>query len=115
MTPIQIIEEIQNCKTALTQTNIRLKTLGINLAQAESTYRIAVARKEIHLRKVEKYPANLVYDIARGDEAVAKLSLNRDIAQIDYEVCREGLRNIRVELEALRSLLAWDRVELKNT
>lgn len=115
MTPIQIIEEIQSCKMALTQANTRLKTLGINLAKAENVYRIAVAKKEVQLRKIEKYPANLVHDIARGDIEVAKLRLDRDIAKIDYEACKEGLKNIRTELEALRSLLAWDRVEYKNT
>lgn len=115
MTPIEIMEELDNCKRAMTEANTRLKTLGVNLAKTESTYRIAVAKKEITLRKIDKYPANLTHDIARGDEVVARLRLNRDIAKIDYEVCKEGLRNIRSEVEVLRSLLTWERVELKNT
>lgn len=115
MTPGEIMQEIRNCQSAMTSAVTNLKTLGVIMARREHVYRIAVAKKEIQLRKIDKYPANLVYDIARGDEQVAKLRLDRDIAKIDFEVCKEGLRNIRAELEALRSLLAWDRVELKNT
>ncbi len=86
----------------------------INLANREYSYRVAVAKEEISLR-AQKLPGNLVYDIARGEERVAKLRLDRDISKIDAEVCKEGLKNVRSELEALRSLLTWQRVELQNS
>lgn len=115
MSPQQIMDRITQCQAALTKGNIELKTLGIKKAEAERNYRIAVAKKEVQLRKIDKYPANLVYDIARGDEIVSKLRLNRDISTIDYDVCKEALKNIRLELESYRSFLTWERVELKNT
>ena len=86
----------------------------INLANREYSNRVAVAKEEISLR-AQKLPGNLVYDIARGEERVAKLRLDRDISKIDAEVCKEGLKNVRSELEALRSLLTWQRVELQNS
>lgn len=86
----------------------------ITLANREYYYRISVAKEELSLR-AQKLPGNLVYDIARGTPEVAKLRLQRDIAKIDAEVCREALKNTRTELEALRSLLTWQRVELQNS
>lgn len=115
MTHIQIMEEINTCRHALVKTNTQLKTLGVKLAKAEHDYSIELAKKELKLRKYERYPGNLVADIAKGDEEVARLCLSRDIAKIDYEICREGLRNIRMELEALRSLLAWEKAEYLNS
>lgn len=109
------MDEISNCKLALTDANTRYKTLMIKYANREYEYRKEVANKEIELRKIERYPGNLCYDIARGDEKVAKLRLERDIAKIDAEVCKEGLKNVRSELEALRSLLAFERAEYLNS
>lgn len=109
------MDEINNCKLALTDANTRYKTLMIKYANREYEYRKEVAKREIELRQIDRYPGNLCYDIARGDEKVAKLRLERDIAKIDAEVCKEGLKNVRSELEALRSLLTWQRVELQNS
>lgn len=115
LTPIQLMEEINKCRQALTQCNTQLKTLGVILARKQHDYSIELAKKELRVRKIERYPGNLVADISKGDEQVARLGLERDIAKIDYEVCREGLRNIRLELDALRSLLAWEKAEYLNS
>ena len=80
---------------------------------AEREYRMALAKKEIELRgRGNNYPANLVYDIARGQEA--ELRYKRDIAEIEYEVCKDRLRNERAGIEALRSMLAFDRASYLN-
>lgn len=115
MTPGEIINKIQACQQALTAGNTNLKTLGVKKAQAEHDYKVALRKEILKLRMVDKQPATLVNDLARGSEEIAKLRLDRDIAETDYNVCLEAMRNLRLELEAYRSFLTWERVELKNT
>ncbi len=53
--------------------------------------------------------------MARGNEEVARLRLERDIAEVNYTVCRDSLRYNERELDILRSQLAWLKVEFKNS
>ncbi|WP_294172672.1 hypothetical protein [uncultured Clostridium sp.] len=108
---LQLLEKSKQTLDALT---VELRKRGYAKAMAERDYRKALARKEIELRgKGNNYPANLVYDIARGQES--ELRYKRDIAEIEYEVCRDRLRNERSSIEALRSLIAFDRVSYQNS
>lgn len=115
MTPIEIMNKIQLCQHALTVGNTELKTLGIKKAKAEHDYKIELRKEILRLRQLEKQPATLINDLAKGKEEVAKLRFERDIAETNYSVCLEAMRNLRLELEAYRSFLTWERVELKNT
>ncbi|MCR3760399.1 hypothetical protein KYB31_15585 [Clostridium felsineum] len=114
MTPGEIIEKIKAAQIALTKGNSEIKTLGIKKAEAERNYKIAL-NKKILLLKTEKYPATLIQDLSRGDEKVAQLRMNRDIAESAYYTAISASDNIRLEIETLRSMLTWLRVELKNT
>lgn len=105
---VKKIELLEQSKKTLDSLTIELRKRGYAKAIAERNYRIALAKKEVELReKGNSYPANLVYDIARGQEA--ELRYKRDIAQIEYEICKDRLRNERAQIESLRSLLAFDR------
>ncbi|WP_061317538.1 hypothetical protein [Clostridium botulinum] len=115
MTPVEIMKKIGVCQQALTRGNTELKTLGVKKARAEHDYKVALRKEILRLRQLEKQPATLINDLAKGKEEIAKLRLNRDIAETNYSVCIEAMRNLRLELEAYRSFLTWERVELKNT
>ena len=107
------LELLEKSKKTLDSLTIELRKRGYALAVAERDYRKALAVKELELRsKGNSVPANLAYDIARGQEA--ELRYNRDIAQIEYEICKDKLRNERSNIEALRSLIAFDRLAYKN-
>ena len=96
-------------ENGVTREDITFKDLA-----AVEIYRMALAKKEIELRgRGNNYPANLVYDIARGQEA--ELRYKRDIADIEYEICKDRLRNERSNIEAIRSLIAWDRANYLNS
>ncbi|URZ06459.1 hypothetical protein [Clostridium felsineum] len=114
MTPGEIIEKIKAAQIALTKGNSEIKTLGIKKAETERNYKIALNKKVLVL-KTEKYPATLIQDLSRGDEKVAQLRMNRDIAESAYYTAISASDNIRLEIETLRSMLTWLRVELKNT
>ncbi|MBE6067973.1 MAG: hypothetical protein E7211_09820 [Clostridium lundense] len=115
MGPQEIMNKIQACQQALTVGNMELKTLGVKKANAERKYRIELRKEILRLRQLEKQPATLINDLAKGKEEIAQLRLERDIGETNYSVCLEAMRNLRLELEAYRSFLTWERVELKNT
>lgn len=108
------MEKIEIAKLALTKGNIQLKTLGVKKTDAERNYKIEL-RKELLKLRLEKCPVAIIQDIAKGEEKISKLRLERDLAENDYAVCQEVMRNTRLELETLRSLLTWQRVELSNS
>lgn len=114
LNPPRIIEKIKLAKIALQRGNDNLKTLGLKKANAEKEYRVAL-RKELLQLKVDKYPMSIIQDLAKGEDKVSKLRLERDLAENSYAVCQESIRNTRLEIETLRSLLAWSKVELSNS
>lgn len=114
MSPGEIISKIEIAQIALTKGNTEIKTLGIKKAEAKRNYAIALNRKILQL-KAEKYPATLIQDMARGDEKVAALRLQKDITESDYFTAISAEDNLRLEIETLRSMLTWLRVEYKNS
>ncbi|WP_143314263.1 hypothetical protein [Clostridium sp. HBUAS56017] len=88
----------------------------IKLASAEREYRKALAKKQLEYRtKGRNEPAQLVLNYAKGDEKVAELRYARDIAKINVDVCKETLKNHRMQIEVLRSSLAYDRATYLNS
>lgn len=59
-------------------------------AQGEQAYRVELAKQELVLRE-QGYPATLIPDLARGDEKVAMLKLQRDIAEARKDLCAKAL------------------------
>ncbi|BFN03888.1 hypothetical protein [Clostridium tetani] len=114
MNPGEIMNKLNAAQLALQKGNVELKTLSINKARTEKDYRIALAKKMLILRNVEKYPSNMINDLAKGDEKVAQLRLQRDIAESSYYTAISSIDNLRLEIETLRSLLTWLRTEFKN-
>lgn len=114
MSPGEIISKIEVAQIALTKGNTEIKTLGIKKAEAKRNYAIALNKKILQL-KAEKYPATLIQDMARGDENVAENRLQKDIAESAYFTAISAEDNLRLEIETLRSMLTWLRVEYKNS
>jgi hypothetical protein len=114
MNPQEIMEKIELAKLALAKGNIQLKTLGVKKVNKERAYRIELKKELLKLR-VDKCPVAIIQDIAKGNDRISYLRLERDLAENSYTVCQEAMRNTRLELETLRSLLTWQRVELKNS
>ena len=70
-----------------------LKTLRINgtdYAEKEKLYRIAKAKKILEL-KSNGYPITIIPDLAKGDEEVADLDLQHNIAEVVYKANVEAL------------------------
>ena len=48
---------------------------------------------------------------ARGNEKIAQLRLNRDLAIIRYYLMKSSIEDIKFEIEVLMSMLIWLRLE----
>ncbi|HCL4464234.1 TPA: hypothetical protein PTV81_000730 [Clostridium botulinum] len=67
------------------------------------------------LRNIDKYPSNMINDLSKDNDKVEELRLQRDIKESSYYTAISAMDNLRLEIEILRSLLTWLRIELKNT
>jgi len=108
-----VMGSLNSCIHALNKGNAELKILGLKKAQAEKAYRVKRAEEILKL-KTEKHPATLIMEIVKGNEEVAELRLQRDIAESAYHNCISSIDNLRVEIDAIKSKLNWLRVQLEN-
>ena len=93
-----LITEIQRLREELNNTIISLQRAGYEKAKAEYTYRVALA-KELLILRDKGLPATLTNDVARGNENIAKLKFNRDVAETNYDATLEKLRATKIELD----------------
>ena len=105
---IKILEE---SKSLLDKVTTELKKRAYKKAETEREYRKALAIEEERLR-TEKMPVTLIYDISRG--RLSELRYQRDIASMKYDICKEYMRNIRINQESMRTLVSFDKEHLKG-
>lgn len=86
------------------------KTRGRAAAEAEQTYRVALAEKILLLRE-NGLPATLIGDVARGDKDVAQLKFERDCSQVVYENAQEAVNVYKKQIDVLREQIEreWSR------
>ena len=102
MNPEEIINKLEYKVNELTIRNAKLKKLGIIKDRLEATYRCELRKELLQL--------SLNNTNARGNEKIAQLRLNRDLAKIRYYLMKSSIENIKFEIEVLRSILIWLRV-----
>lgn len=95
-----LIQEMNKIRQELNAAINILKERGIAKANAESNYRVALA-KEILIQRDLKVPVTIISDICRGNKDIAKLKLERDIANTLYETAFEKIRISKMELQLL--------------
>lgn len=77
-----------------------LKERGQEKATAENKYRMELA-KEILIQRDNKIPVTIISDICRGNKDIAKLKLDRDIAEVMYESVYQRILATKLELNIL--------------
>lgn len=95
-----LIQEMNEIRQQLNKAINILKKRGQDKAKAEHDYRIALAQ-EILIQRDKGTPVTVIADICRGDKAIARLKLNRDIADVLYETAFEKIRTLKMELSIL--------------
>ena len=87
------------------------KSLIKRAAETEETYRIALASMILTL-KSQGHPATLILDLAKGDRNIAKLKLERDIAEGIADACRQSIFAIQASISGLQSLISTRKAEM---
>lgn len=103
-----LIVEIQRLRKELNLAIEVLKKRGQDRAEKERNYRVALAKKILLLRD-EKIPVTIINDLARGDEDIAKLKLERDIAETLYETALQKIYATKIELGIVENQLQAER------
>ena len=97
-----IINKLEYKVNELTIRSAKLEKLGCIKDRLEATYRCELRKELLQLA--------LNNTNARGNEKIAQLRLNRDLAKIRYYLMKSSIENIKFEIEVLRSILIWLRV-----
>ena len=95
-----LIQEI-GAKSAMLDAAIKqLGVRGRAYAQAEHDYRVAMRKKILDERSAGT-PVTIISDLCRGDEEIAKLRLERDIALTVYESAKEAIQTFKLQIRIL--------------
>ena len=83
------------------------KKRGQDYAKAYRDYRVKVAQKLLEL-KAEGMPVTISYDIARGNEEVAKAKEQEIITECLYKSCQEAINVYKLKIKILQSQIDND-------
>lgn len=99
----EIIKEMRETRQRLNNASKEIFKLATAKAKAERDYKVAL-RQEILKLKSEGYAATLINDLAKGEETIAQLRLERDIAKELYMSGLESMKQTRTEASLLQTI-----------
>ena len=82
-----------------------LKPRGQKKAQTEHDYRVALSKRLLELRAAG-HPVTHLLEIAKGEEEIARLRLERDIAESLYESAQEAINVQKLKIRVLENQLS---------
>ena len=104
MEELQKLEELNNLLTSALN---EYKKRGQDYAKAYRDYRVKVAQKLLEL-KAEGMPVTISYDIARGNEEVAKAKEQEIITECLYKSCQEAINTYKLQIKILQAQINND-------
>ena len=82
-----------------------LKQAGVKKANTEALYRQELA-KEILNRRAEGMPVTIIADVCRGQPNIAKLKIDRDIAESTYQSILESINTQKLAIRVIENQIA---------
>ena len=82
-----------------------LKQAGVQKANTEALYRQELA-KEILNRRAEGMPVTIIADVCRGQPNIAKLKIDRDIAESTYQSILESINTQKLAIRVIENQIA---------
>lgn len=95
-------DEIKKKSKRLDKAIKQLATNGIDLAEKEKEYKIALNKKALELR-AEDMPVTLINQVIYGYDDIALLRLARDTAQVKYNTNLEYINTIKLQIRILEN------------
>ena len=106
---LEIQDKLQLLNTAITE----IKRRGREYAETEANYRIKLAEKILRER-AEGQPVTIISDICKGDKEIAKLKLERDIAETLYKSVFEAINSYKLNIKILENQLEREYGQTKR-
>lgn len=97
-------QEIMSLSNLLETAIRELKDRGKRYALSEHDYRVALSSRLTNLR-AEGQAVTHLSDIAKGEPEIARLRMERDIAESLYKSCNEAINVYKVKIKVLESQL----------
>lgn len=82
----------------------QLSKRGRAQAQAEYDYRVALQKKILQERD-KGTPVTIISDICRGTPDVARLKMERDIAEVVYKSAQEAINAYKIQIKVLENTI----------
>ena len=103
--------ELQGHMAMLNKTMRALEPHGRAAAQADHDYRVALTQK-ILTERDKGTPVTIVSDVCRGDREIARLRLERDIADVVYKSAMEAINCYKLQIKVLENQIdrEWNNV-----
>lgn len=99
-------QEICAKRRELSDEITKLVESGAQLSRNEASYRVALSKYIIGARAAG-VPVTVISDMARGQEDISQLRLQRDMSEVLYKAAQERINAIKLELRILQS--QWER------
>ena len=100
---MDLINELFSKTEKLSPAISRLKKHGIELAEAEKDYKIALRQEALKLRNEQNMPVTLIHQTIYGLPQVADYRLKRDIAEVMYKTAQEYINTLKLEIRIIQN------------
>ena len=100
MTGSELVQEMKQNITLLDAANASLPNRGRLFAKAEHDYSVAKS-KEILIERANGTPVTILLEIVKGKPEIARLRMERDIAERMYESCREAINSYKLKIKII--------------
>lgn len=110
MDGLQAINQLNNLQKSLDETISLMSKQGKELSECERDYKIALMEEVLKLRD-DGMAATLINLVVYGVPRVAKLRQERDFAQSRYEVSKEKIMSLKLNIRVLEGIVEreWGR------
>ena len=111
MNEIDLINEL-SAKVKLLDTAVReLGKRGQKYAQTERDYKVRLSQ-QILVERDKGMPVTIISDICRGNNEIAKLRFERDVAEVTYKAAQEAINSYKLQIRILDSQISreWGNV-----
>ena len=100
--------ELNKYRSDLNKAITIIKVRGKAKAIAERDYRVELAKEILRLR-AEGMPVTIISDLCRGNEKIAELKMNRDIAETLYESYMQFIYKTKLNIDIVMKQIEAER------
>ena len=111
--PNKIIDHLEKLVDRIEEKNVEYANLGRIRAEKERLFNIEFAKKQLTLKN-SGTAVTILKAQTMGHPKISKAKFDLDVAQAEYDACRESLRAMKEIMGTYRSFLTWLRMEYEG-